>query len=83
MRKGEQKNRGRSTLPNSFPFQASDRKANFVGTVLSELCASLVCIVKCHVNALKIQFPDVYFRLHFSAQINSFLVKRTPQPKPF
>lgn len=82
-RKEKQKNRGRSTLSNSFSFQVSDRKANSVWTVLAELCASLVFIIKCHVNVLKIPFPDVYFRLHFSVQINSFLVKRAPQAKPF
>lgn len=68
---------------NSSLLQVSNRKVNFVGTILSELCTSLVCKVKCHVRVLKVQFPARYFKLHFSAQINSFLVKRGPQTKPF
>lgn len=67
---------------NSSLFQVSNRKVNFVGTILSELCASLVCKVKCHVSVLKVQFPARYFKLHFSVPINSSLVKRGPQPKP-
>lgn len=81
--KKQKENKRKEKLPNSFLFQVSDRKANSIGTVSAELCASLVCTVKCHAIALKMPFPDEYFRLHFSVQINSFLVKRAPQPKPF